>query len=313
MSSAIIADQLTYAFGAKIAVEGLAFAIEAGEIFAFVGHNGAGKTTTVRLLNGLLIPAAGSARVLEMDPTTQGINVRRRTGVLTETPSLDDRLTARETLATFGRIYGVAEISRQSDAVLRQFGLAERADDRVGSYSAGMKQRLALARALMHDPEILFLDEPTASLDPVAARQLHELIAHLSRERGRTILLCTHNLTEAQALCDRVAIVGHGKLLALGAPRELAARYLPAQRLGIEIEAGQAEGARQAVAAWSATAVSEWDGATLKVSGVERGAVPGLIAALVGAGVAIYAVHAEAPTLEDVYFALHPAETSRSG
>ncbi len=203
-------ESLSRSFGPVRAVDGPTFQVYEGEVFGLLGPNGAGKTTTVRLLNGVLRPSGGRARVLGLDPVQDGCRLRQQTGVLTETPSLYERLTARENLSLFGALYGIPEtkLSRRVARMLEEFGLADRADGRVGEFSKGMKQRLALARALLHEPPLLFLDEPTAGLDPEAARQVTEMIARLSRKEGRAVFLCTHNLTEAQRLCDRVAVMG---------------------------------------------------------------------------------------------------------
>jgi ABC-2 type transport system ATP-binding protein len=190
MMAVIEVEQLTRDFGQVKALDKLTFSVQEGQVFGMLGPNGAGKTTTVRLLNGVLTPCGGRAIVLGLDPTTQGCKLRQQTGVLTETPSLYERLTARENLAIFGALYGVpeSELSRRVDELLKRFELSGRADDKVGGFSKGMKQRLALARALLHDPQLIFLDEPTAGLDPEAARQVTQLIEQLSRENGMTIL-----------------------------------------------------------------------------------------------------------------------------
>ncbi|MGD8627387.1 MAG: ABC transporter ATP-binding protein, partial [Anaerolineae bacterium] len=201
----IVTQGLTRRFDDVVAVDNLDLEVQAGEVFGFLGHNGAGKTTTVRLLNGILAPSAGRVRVLGLEPAAEGPALRRRSGVLTETPALDERLTGRENLSIFADLYDVpqGEVAGRVEQLLELFELADRAGEKVGNYSRGMKQRLALARALVHRPEILFLDEPTSGLDPVVTRRVHELIAHLSREEARTVFLCTHNLAEAQKLCSR--------------------------------------------------------------------------------------------------------------
>jgi ABC-2 type transport system ATP-binding protein len=208
MSSPVIQiSSLSRRFGEKTAVDHLTFEVQAGEIFGFLGHNGAGKTTTVRLLNGVLEPTSGEARVLGLNPQTEGPALRARTGVLTETPSLDERLSARDNLSIYADLYSIprGKVAGRVNSLLTEFELADRADEKVAGYSKGMKQRLALARALLHQPEVLFLDEPTSGLDPVAARHVHTLAENLARREGCTVLLCTHNLLEAQKLCDRVA------------------------------------------------------------------------------------------------------------
>ena len=309
MTPIISTHNLTRRFGDTTAVDNLTLAVEAGEIFGFLGHNGAGKTTTVRLLNGLLAPSAGSVQVLGMEPVAQGAELRRHTGVLTETPSLDERLTGRENLTIFADLYGVAvaQVAQRVDALLTVFELADRGDEKVGGYSKGMKQRLALARALLHAPDLLFLDEPSAGLDPVATRRLHELILRLSRTEGRTVFLCTHNLAEAQRLCHRVAVLEKGRIIALGTPAELARQVGGAQKLEISVGEAHVAPALARVNAQPGLAATALETGTLTVSGVEPEAVPDLVAALVAEGMPIYRVSPQDVTLEDVYFALQDA------
>ena len=313
---AVACEGLTRRFDELTAVDNLTLEIEQGEVFGFLGHNGAGKTTTVRLLNGIITPNSGSARVLGLDPVSEGPALRRRTGVLTETPSVEERLTARENLMFYADLYGVprAEAPGRASRLLETFGLAERADEKAVAYSKGMKHRLALARALLHEPELLFLDEPTSGLDPVAARQVHELIGELSHER-RTVFICTHNLAEAQRLCTRVAMLEHGRLVAMGTPQELARELNGHQRIVIELAP---QGLAAALAVLNnmpdlsladpdglATGERGSTGLQLTVVTTAPDAVPDLVDALVGAGVRIYHVTAEETSLEDVYFALH--------
>ncbi len=301
-------DQLTRAFGAHTAVQDLTIEVNAGEIFGFLGHNGAGKTTTVRLLNGLLEPTCGHSRVFGLDPVTQGAQVRSCTGVLTESPSLDDRMTAFENLAIFAAIYGLPTVIARArvNELLTVFGLADRSHQRVAGFSKGMKQRLALARALVHQPDLIFLDEPASGLDPVVTRQLHELILHLSRNEGKTIFLCTHNLAEAQKLCQRVAVLQKGCLMALGTPSELARNLVSEIRLKLEIDLAQANLATSILLRFTASPPT-FDATSLAVSGIRRDQIPDVISTLVADGVRIYRVEHDEPTLEDVYFALHTA------
>ena len=303
----IAIEGLHRSFGEVVALAGLTFEVYPGEIFGFLGHNGAGKTTTVRLLNGLLVPDQGRVRVLGLDPMADGPAVRRRTGVLTETPSLDERLTARENLSVYADLYGVplGEVAGRVAGLLEDFELAERAEEKVGGYSKGMKQRLALARALLHRPEVLFLDEPTAGLDPVAARHVHGMITRLSQEERSTVFMCTHNLVEAQRLCDRVAVLEHGRLVALGTPAELSRRLGHSQRLEVEVVPGAVARARELLQATAAAGDVAQENHILSVPGIGREQVPGLVARLVEAGVGIYRVAPREPSLEDVYFALH--------
>jgi ABC-2 type transport system ATP-binding protein len=308
--SVILAHDLTRRFGDVVAVDRLALEVEHGEVFGFLGHNGAGKTTTVRLLNGILAPDGGTARVLGFDPIENGPDLRRRTGVLTETPSLDERLTGRENLEIYADLYGVpiAEVAGRVEYLLEAFELEHRADEKAGGYSKGMKQRLALARALLHKPELLFLDEPTAGLDPIAAHHVHDMITRLSQEEGRTVFLCTHNLVEAQKLCDRVAVLEHGRLVAVGTPAELAHQWGRSQRLGLEVAPEGLSTAMDVLHTTQGTANVVQENQALTVTGIGRERIPDLVAGLVAAGVRIYRVALQEPSLEDVYFALHGEE-----
>ncbi len=302
----IVTDGLTRRFGEAVAVDGLTLEVYPGEVFGFLGHNGAGKTTTVRLLNGVLTPSAGQTRILGLDPMADGPALRRQTGVLTETPSLDERLSARLNLSLYADLYGVpkAAVKTRVDELLAAFDLAERADDKVGEYSKGMKQRLALARTVIHEPTLLFLDEPTAALDPVAARQVHEMILSTARE-GRTVFINTHNLVEAQRLCDRVGVMEHGRLVAIGAPHDLARRLVRNVSVEFELAPGSTAQALQALQGAPGAASQGQRNGTIVVGGAEREAIPDLISLLVNSGVRIYQVMPQEPTLEDVYFALH--------
>lgn len=315
-SIVIRAENVTRRFGETVAVDGLTLAVERGEILGFLGHNGAGKTTTVRLLNGVLAANAGAISVLGLDPLRDGVALRRRTGVLTETPSLDERLTARENLSLYAELYGVpqADLSRRVGALLDTFALTERADDRVGGFSRGMRQRLAIARALIHEPELLFLDEPTGGLDPVATRQMHDLIRTFAGQGERTVFLCTHNLTEAQRLCDRVCVMERGRLVAMGAPRELAQSLTAQLRLDLEVAPDHLERAQRTLSRLPQVRAVEQgeNGAALTITVAQREAIPAVNAALVRAGVAVYRLVPHEATLEDVYFALHGAAAQRA-
>ena len=310
MSSSVIQiKSLTRRFGEKTAVDNLTLDVQAGEIFGFLGHNGAGKTTTVRLLNGVLDPTSGKSMVLGLDPETDGPALRARTGVLTETPSLDERLTARDNLTLYADLYNVPQtsVSKRVSALLTEFELADRADEKVGGYSKGMKQRLALARALLHQPELLFLDEPTSGLDPVAARHVNGLIENLVRREGCTAFIATHNLVEAQKLCDRVAVMEHGRLVALGTPAELTRQYVKRLDVDLEVETGQTELALEVLREASGLVVAppkvDKDRITATLSG--REAIPDLLAVLLHKSLRIYRLASQEANLEEVYFAIH--------
>jgi ABC-2 type transport system ATP-binding protein len=204
------------------AVNGVTLNVQPGKILALLGQNGAGKTTTVRMLTALLRPTRGCARVAGYDVTKNPKEVRSNVGVLTEQHGLYMRMTGEEYLEFFGKVYGLDPRARQlrSDYLLQYFGLAEAAQRRCGEYSKGMKQKLALARALIHDPSVLLLDEPTSAMDPESSRLVRDEIARL-RSSQRTIIICTHNLAEAEALADSIAIIYHGRVLLSGTLDEL--------------------------------------------------------------------------------------------
>lgn len=210
---------LSRSFGDILAVDRLTISINRGEVFGLLGPNGAGKTTTVRMLAALLEPTSGEAHVAGFQVGKEDQKIRRKIGLLPEAPGLYDALTAEQNLTFYGAMYGVEEISRQIKLYLELLGLWNRRHEPVATFSKGMRQKLAIARALLHEPEVLFLDEPTSGLDPQAARLVREFITELKGE-GRTIIICTHNLEEADRLCDRVAVV-NGHLLALDSPKVL--------------------------------------------------------------------------------------------
>ena len=303
---------LTCRFGNTVAVDRLTIDVHEGEVFGVLGHNGAGKTTLVRLLNGVLEPSSGTARVFGLVPVADGAAVRRSTGVLTETPSLDERLTARENLLCFAALYDIAaaEAAARVDELLSELGLAERANDRVGTYSKGMRQRVALVRLLLHDPRLLFLDEPTAGLDPAASKQLRDRVRMLSRTRKRTVVLCSHNLVEADQLCDRVAVLAHGQLLALGTPRELRQRLTAAVEVVVEVDPVHCSVAA-GVLERLGIAVPAADHGTFTLPHVDDERVPELVTALASAGVRVFRVEPRMPTLEDVYFSLQATGARR--
>ncbi len=302
--AAITVDGLTRTFGSVRAVDNLTFSVEAGEVFGVLGHNGAGKTTLVRLINGVLAPTAGSAQVLGLDSATHGSDIRRQTGVLTETPSLYERLTARDNLRLFARLYDVPNPDARVTEMLRLFNLSERADDRAGGFSKGMKQRLALARALVHDPQILFLDEPTAALDPEAARGVTTLIETLSRESGRTVFLATHNLDEAQRLCARVAVLAHGKLLALGTTTDLGHQLWQALWLDFELREPVTAALLATFRGMESVRDAQADGGKLAVQVADEAHIPTVIAAVAAGGGQIMRVNPREHSLEDIYFEL---------
>lgn len=225
--TAIRTRGLTHDFPAVRALHDLNLDVPRGSIFGFLGRNGAGKTTTLRVLLGLVTPSAGEARVLGYDPRTESVEIRRRCGVLLERSGLLDRLSAVENLDLYGRIFRLPRAVRRAriEELLGRIGLWERRDEPVSGWSRGMRQRLAIARALIHRPSLIFLDEPTAGLDPVSAAEVREDLLGLATRERVTVFLTTHNLAEAERLCDRVAVVHRGRALSAGAPDEIGARF----------------------------------------------------------------------------------------
>ena len=215
---ALRADDLHYAYGDRVAVDGVSLSVSRGEILGLLGPNGAGKSTTIKMLIGLLPPAAGRIEVLGMPMPQQRMQIQARIGVVFEEKNLYPNLSGRENLAFFARLFGLADVDL--DALLERVGLGTRGRDRVSGYSKGMRQRLTVARALINRPDVLFLDEPTDGLDPVSARSIRALI-RAEAERGVAVLLTTHDMYEADALSDRVAFINEGRILALDAPERL--------------------------------------------------------------------------------------------
>lgn len=227
MNELVIRTQdLTRHFGAVRAVEGISFEVPAGIVFGFLGPNGSGKTTTIRLLLGLLEPTRGEARVLGLDTRSQADGIRLQSGALLEHTGLYERLSALDNLEFYARVWRLpaAERTARIKELLTSLNLWDRRHETAGNWSRGMKQKLAVARALLHRPQLVFLDEPTAGLDPVAAAALREDLSTLARQQGVTVFLTTHNLTEAEKLCARVAVIRNGVLLATGSPDELRSR-----------------------------------------------------------------------------------------
>jgi ABC-2 type transport system ATP-binding protein len=303
---ALHAIGLGRAFGDLWAVRGLDLEVHRGRVLGLLGPNGAGKTTTVRMLTALIEPTEGTATIDGFDVRTDPEAVRARVGILTETPGLYDKLTAAANLEFFGRLYSLDAPTRAKriEHYLRLFGLWDRRHDIAGTFSKGMKQKLAIARALLHEPAVVFLDEPTAALDPEAAYVVREAIEGL-RSAGRTIVLATHNLDEADRLCDEVAFI-RGGLLRIDTPARLRGS-LAGGRVEIRL-AGAREAEAGAALLEIARAVpgvagAMFDGDRLVAEAAEPAAVtPGLVRDLAAAGAAIIEVRPAATSLETVYF-----------
>jgi ABC-2 type transport system ATP-binding protein len=309
--AAIEVSHLTKVFGGRAAVSDVSFSVAGGEVFGFLGPNGAGKTTTVRILATLISPTSGSAVVagIPVGPH-RAAEIRQRIAVMPESPGLYQRLTVTENLEYFARLYGLPRRQARTAEALAAVGLADRAHDLAGSLSKGLRQRAALARSLLNEPEVMFLDEPTSGLDPVAAHEVHGLIAGL-RDRGVTVFLTTHRLEEAERLCDRVAIMSTS-LRTIGRPDDLR-RELFTTSLGVTVADALREPSRvfdglPAVQGWKAASTPAPPGSgpagyVLTVSDVAR-AAPAVTRALVAAGADVLSIAESRHTLEDVYLEL---------
>ena len=282
------AESLSKTFGPRMAVDHVSFDVRAGEIFALVGPNGAGKTTTLRMLAGLIRPSSGEVRF------------HGSVGFLTEAPGLWDRLTVRQNLKVHARLHGLPQPDRAVDAAMDLFGVSDRAAEPAAVLSKGLRQRVALARTLLHDPGAVLLDEPTSGLDPESARDVRELILRLRHER-RAVLISTHNLDEVDRLADRVALL-NTRLVALDTPQSLRARAFPA-RVRVRF-AGPADVHARTLGEAGLTDVRA-DGDTLSI-GLDGAGLqtPDIVRRLVAAGAAIEAVEPEEPSLEQVYLRL---------
>ncbi len=300
---ALSVDRLGKRFGDRVAFEDVSFEIDYGEVFGFLGPNGAGKTTTVRTLGTLIAPSTGTASVAGIPLTPEnGVAIRQRIAIMPETPGLYGRLSVAENLECFADLYEVQDRAARVQRALRAVNLTERAHDPCGTLSKGLRQRAALARALLSDPEVLFLDEPTAGLDPVASREVHELIAELGRS-GVTIFLTTHRLEEAERLCNRVAIL-NTTLQTIGQPEELRdrlfAKALTVRTLTPLPDPEGVFGGRPGVERWR-----QDDAASYVVSVSDQDvAAPAITRALVAADADVLSITESYHSLEDVYLSL---------
>jgi ABC-2 type transport system ATP-binding protein len=302
-AQALSAENLSKRFGERVAFQDVSFEIGHGEVFGFLGPNGAGKTTTVRTLGTLLAPTSGSATVAGIPLTPEnGVEIRQRISIMPETPGLYQRLSVAENLECFADLYEVPDTRDRIDRALRAVNLADRARDPCGTLSKGLRQRVALARALLSDPEVLFLDEPTAGLDPVAARDVHELIATLGHS-GVTIFLTTHRLEEAERLCDRVAIL-NTTLRTIGRPAELRDQLF-AKTLTVRIreeltEPDRVFGGLPGVEDWR----RDGDGAYVLDVSDQVLSAPAVTRALVAADADVLSISESHHSLQDVYLEL---------
>ncbi len=284
------------------ALDGLSFAVESGTVFGLLGPNGAGKSTTVKILTTLALPEAGQASVAGIEVVAHPDRVRRAIGVVSQGSGVDIRATGRENLRLQGQLYGMRGPSLESRAqqLLDDFGLAEHADRIAGNYSGGMQRRMDIAMALVHDPQVLFLDEPTTGLDPEVRAEMWGEIARLAGEHGKTVLLTTHYLDEADQLASQLAIVDRGRVVASGSPEELK-RELRGDAVVVELssEVGELNGTLADVAGIRDVVL---DGRVLRARADDGGrAVPAVLAALESHGIEVSSVSVARPSLDDVY------------
>jgi ABC-2 type transport system ATP-binding protein len=298
---AIRTHNLTRTFGDLTAVDNVDLSIRKGEVFGLLGPNGAGKTTTLSMLATLLPPTSGTASVAGLDVTTSKDAVRRAIGIVFQDPSTDEELTAWENMDFHGRLYGVARQKRwrRIPELLEMVDLADRAKKKVKTFSGGMKRRLEIARGFLHHPDVLFLDEPTTGLDPQTRRRIWDHIQEINRESGLTVLMTTHSMEEADALCHRLAIMDHGRVIALGTPAELK-NGLGGDVIRIATDDGQEMVNLLEGEGWI-HAIRARDGHVDITATAGEGRIPEILRAAEVARLAVDSVTLTKPTLEDVF------------
>ena len=296
-------DNLTKRYRDLIAVNGLSFGVDQGQIFGFLGPNGAGKTTTILMLLGLTEPSGGRVRVCGFDPAREAIEVKRRVGYLPENPGFYDDLSGRENLRYIARLNRIDEdeASRRIGALLEQVGLTKDGGRYVKEYSRGMKQRLGIAEVLIKEPQVLILDEPTLGLDPDGAARILELITGLSRERGLTVLLSSHMLHQVQQMCHRVGIIVRGKMIAEGEVDKLGSAAFEERRWNFSVEcAGHNDGIEADLAALPGVQGVERRGKGYYLR-CDRDVRPDVAALVVNKGLSLFQLRSEDTTLEEIY------------
>ncbi|WP_372790740.1 ATP-binding cassette domain-containing protein [Paraconexibacter sp.] len=299
----IVVERLVREFGGGIrAVDGIDLEVQPGEIYGFLGPNGAGKSTTVHVLTTLLPPTSGRALVAGYDVATQGSDVRRRIGAALQEAALDSFLTAREHFELQGGLHGLDKAHRRAraDELLERVGLTEAAGRKVGGYSGGMRRRLDLALALVHNPSILFLDEPTTGLDPQSRSALWDEVARLAREDGVTVFLTTQYLEEADVLADRVAIIDHGHIVAEGTPAALKAEIGRPTVEAIPLDPGCGEAIARVLARFGEPAAASPKGVAVRLDGGAQ-TLGEVVRALDAEDLAIANLQLHQPTLDDVF------------
>ena len=279
----------------KKALANVSLKVSEGTIFGFLGPNGAGKTTTVKLLNGILKPTDGDILVLGLDPVKEAKKLHQSTGILTEHAGMYDHLSGLDNLLFFGQVFGLTKAESQTRAMqlLEKLELSEAAEVKLKSYSTGMRQRLSLARTLIHRPKVLFLDEPTSGLDPESTKKVNQLLLELSKEEGTTIFLCTHQLRYAQEICNEYGLMDNGQLLAVGSLEELRKRTFNNQKVIIETDTMP-----------SSIVSKQINAAIYELTLSDKTEIPQLVKEIVTQGGNISQVTPMDYSLEDIYFAL---------
>jgi len=295
MPPAITFASVSKQFGAVVALDDVSFTAPVGSVTVLLGPNGAGKTTTVRLTTGAMLPNAGAIQVLGLNPLHDGDEVRRRVGVVPPKPAFYDQITGWENLQFAATIFESDEVRARSAA--ERFGIDHALGQEVGGYSTGMRTRLALARAVIHDPEVLMLDEPTAGLDPESAKAVLELIKEMAG-RGRTIVMCTHLLHEAEGIADQVVLMEEGSVRAHGDPRELTRQYMPDPIVLLD---AADRSSLDFIPELDGVLGIRWDG-PLYVTIDDEGRIPDIVIEMVKRGVRPTRVEPLVPSLEDLYF-----------
>jgi ABC-2 type transport system ATP-binding protein len=285
-------------FGDVVALTDLNLQVPKGQITVLLGPNGAGKTTAIRIITGALAPDAGQVVAFGLDPQRNGADVRRRCGVVSAKPALYDRLSGYDNLNYAAELYGLGRhATEQIHAAAERFGIQDALDQQVGGYSTGMKTRLALARSVLHQPDLLLFDEPTSGLDPESSAAVLDLIRQMTNE-GRTVVMCTHLLVEAEGLADRVVMLEAGSDLLAGAPDDLTKRFWPG--FVVRFDAEEREALDQLAAFDGVLSYQRNGHAELQLDDLKR--VPGMVGALTGQGVRLTRVEPHSPSLEDLYF-----------
>ena len=311
-SATIVTHKLTKDYGEARVVDNLDLNLRGGEVFGLLGPNGAGKTTTILMILGLVEPTAGTVAVLGLDPSRNPLTVKRRVGYLPDAVGFYDGMTGRENISFTAQLNRLDSADRRIDQLLDEVGLSEARDQKAGTYSRGMKQRLGIADALLKDPDILILDEPTTAIDPEGVAEILTMIRRLAEERGVTVLLSSHLLHQVQAVCDRVAIFVRGKVVAQGAPTELASRSGGPE----DVEFNTPTGDEKVRAALGNTSfVKNLEPGRIRgnyLARIERGATNKLVVALVNGGVQLDGVRRTSDDLDEVYRRyFHHDETNR--